>query len=154
MSDKLNESLNEQIKAFNDVAAAETARLKVVVEVTSPQMLTVMRKGGKSGYAKHAFLGGEYLVFSRIYYGKKNTPIIVFTPSKPNSDYISVEIPLNQIDKCTDFTSSYLPFLIQLGFMSFEDMWLAYHNAATETVKEQQITSGATTYGDAWGYWG
>lgn len=151
MSELTNKRLMEQVEAFNEKATAATRKFAIQVEVTKSQMLTVLRKGGKSAYAKHGFLGGEKLEFSRVYYGKKNTPIVVFTPAVASTDYTSVEIPASKISDFTDFVDEYLPFVNDLGFLSFEDMWSHFYTEAMEEVKEEIIAGGVDDYGARWG---
>lgn len=152
MSDSLNKKLSERIVEFNREALNETKQNKMVTTVTSPSMLTIIRKGGKAAYAKHAFLGDEKLVFVRIYYGKKNTPIVVFEPKASNSEYTAVEIPFDKIGS-TDFASEYDRFVHQLGFGSFEEMFREYHADCIEVAKEEEVADGVGRYGENWGGW-
>lgn len=153
MSDSLNKKLSERIKNFNSEAIRETTNNKMVTTVTSPSMLTVIRKGGKTAYAKHAFLGDEKLTFVRIYYGKKNTPIVVFIPKISNSDYSAVEIPFEKIDS-TDFVANYARIVNDLGFMSFGEMFQSFHNDSVVVAQEEEVADGMNRYGELWGSWG
>lgn len=153
MSKEMNERLNDAIKPFNVAAADITKGNHVVVTLESPQMLTVLRNGGKASYAKQAFLGDETFVFERVYYGKKNTPIVVFKPKVASTEFVSVEIPAANL-KCTDFADWYDSIWQQDGHMTIEDMWRSLHESAMTTVKEKQVAEGVNAYGASWGYWG
>lgn len=151
MSDLMNDRLTKAISGFNDEVAAETKEHNIVVTVTKSQMLTVMSKGAKSHYKKEGFLGGEKIIFSRVYYGKKNTPIFVFTPKVVNSEYLSIEIPFTAVTSVTDFWDSYQNIVNDMGFNNLNEMFMAIHADCTESVTEEVTANGVQKYGAVWG---
>lgn len=121
-------------------------RSKWNCELNQPYMVTVKTRAGQ--FRKKSMIGGEVLVTSSAYMGKRDGVIVVFTPQQPTSEFAYIEIPLKDcLGVLRDFPLKLDVLLDDIG----DDSLLSA--AGKEDKKLAKVREAELATNDVWGTW-